>query len=350
MIYLNAGNLWTNDYLDKVIELNEQHKDDEIQVKALFGSIAKLTPTARSADRLPYLEWSMIDKYVDKAQKNGIKIRYTLNASCLGSMQDFRQLWEGKLKADIVELHAIGITEWTVTSPLLLIQLRELFPDDLLEVSTIAEVDTLADVLRWMGLGANGFNLATKTNRDFDVIEEIVTSGAEISILANEACLYRCPYRRDCYNLSSHNSERGEELFDFYPFRWCNIARMGNIVEWIQARVVLPQWMHLYQDHGIDWFKIAYRTHPYEVAIPILELYMNKYHGGNYLDLWPTIKRLGDTEEPADKQYISCEELDRLSFIQYFMRNGSKCDHNICGVTCLYCDSVIKKAQVHKDA
>lgn len=344
MISLNAGNLWTERYLDKVIELNKQHERDDIQVRSLFGSIARLTPTARSADRLPYLEWSQIDHYIAKAKKNGIKIRYTLNASCFGSLQDFKHVWETKLKDDVKELHNIGVDEWTITSPLLMMQLREMFHDDFLEVSTIAEVSSPTDVTRWVDVGADGVNLSTNINRDFSLIENIAQL-TEVSILANEACLFHCPFRRECYNLSSHDSLRGDDLFGFYPFSLCNTIRMKDDSEWIKSRIVLPQWMYLYRNRGVSWFKIAYRTHPYETAIPILEAYMNRYHGGNYLDLWPTISHLGGTKEPKDMQHISCLELDELGFIEHFLKEGVDCGLEDCGSTCVYCDGVISRLQ-----
>lgn len=346
MIYLNCGNLWTDEYLNKVIQLNEEHKDDGIQVKSLFGSIAKLTPTARSADRLPYLEWSQIDWYVNKALKNGIHIRYTLNASCLGSLQDFKELWDKKLKEDILELHHIGVDEWTITSPLLMMQVRGLFPGDFLEVSTIAEVSTPTDAVCWKKLGANGVNLSTNINRDFGAIRNVVATGVEVSILANEACLYRCPFRRECYNLSSHDSLRSEDLFSFYPFRYCNEMRMKDTAEWLKARMVLPQWLSIYkQETKVNWYKLAYRTHGYEVAIPILEAYMKQMHKGNYLDLWPTISHLGKTEEPKDKQFLSCEKLDELHFLDRFVDGSIACNEFVCGSSCRYCDKVAERMQ-----
>ena len=345
MILLNAGNLWTHKYLDKVIELNNLYGSN-IRVNSLFGSIAKLTPTARSVDRLPYMEWGDIDQFVSKARKNSIHIRYTLNASCIGSLQDFREVWDKKLKGDIKELHNIGVDEWVITSPLLMIQLRKMFPDDFLEVSTIAEISTATDAARWKSLGANGANLSTNINRNLSAIRQIVDTGIEVSILANEACLYRCPFRRECYNLSSHNSKRTEELFGFYPFRNCNEVRMKNISEWTKARMVLPQWMSIYQkETGVSWFKVAYRTHPYEVAIPILELYMKQMHKGNYLDLWPTISRLGNTVEPQNLQYISCEKLDKMGFFEWFIKGEVDCGINMCGTTCKHCEQAAAWAQ-----
>jgi collagenase-like PrtC family protease len=331
------------EYLDKVIELNSKYKDI-VQVKSLFGSFVGLTPTARSNDRLPHIGNIERVDFIKKATNNGIAIRYTLNASCFGSLQDFRRKWDVTLRDDITYIHNLGIHEWTITSPLLLMKLREMFPNDFLEVSTIAEVSTRMDADRWKKLGANGVNVSTNINRNFSMIKGVKMTGLEVSILANEACLFRCPYRRECYNLSSHNSRRSEELFDFYPFRFCNNIRMSNLSEWLKSRMVLPQWMKVYQERiKVDWFKIAYRTHPYSTAVPILEAYMSQYHGGNYLDLWPTISHLGQTTEPKSTQYISCKGLDEAKFIEEMASRGSSCENSICGESCTYCDDVLKK-------
>jgi len=344
-ILLNAGNLWTEKYLNRVIELNTQY-GKTVRVKSIFGSMAKITPTARSADRLPYLGWQDTAKFIDTARCNDIKIRYTLNASCIGAIQDFKNFWDLQMKADLRRLHSMGVDEWTITSPLLMTLLRDMFPDDFLEVSTIAEIATPTDAKRWMALGANGVNLSTNINRDFITIRNIAAMGTEVSVLANEACLYRCPYRRECYNLSSHNSQRGEELFGFYPFRYCNEIRMRDMSEWLKARMILPQWMKIYRRQaGVNWFKVAYRTHPYEVAIPILEAYMRQEHNGNYLDLWPTVSHLGNTAEPQNMQYISCDGLDKLDFLSMFMKGAMLCNTDICGVDCRYCESIITQLE-----
>lgn len=342
MIHLNAGNLWDMSYLDQVIDLNKQHTN--VRVESLFGSIARLTPTARSSDRLPFLEWKQIDNYVDSARDNGIHIRYTLNASCFGSIQDFKKTWDSGLKTDITELHSLGVDEWTVTSPLLLSLLRDMFPEDFIEVSTIAEVSTINDAKRWQALGANGVNVSAGINRNFGrlrAIHDILT----VSILANEACLFRCPWRRECYNLSSHDSLRSEELFGFYPFRNCNEARLEDPVEWLKSRMVLPQWMLEYGTlTGVNRFKIAYRTHPIEVAIPMLKAYMDMDHQGNLCDLWPTISHLGNTAEPREVTNIPCGKLgDFLKFWRSW--KGDRCDGQECGKTCRYCYSVYESTQ-----
>jgi len=109
MIYLNAGNLWTMPYLEKVLELNSTY-GESVKVASLFGSISELTPTARSADRIPKLDWPEIKKFVATATDSGITIRYTLNASCIDSLQHFAHTWYlHGLRDSIRRLHDLGV-------------------------------------------------------------------------------------------------------------------------------------------------------------------------------------------------------------------------------------------------
>jgi len=341
-ISINAGNLWTHSYLDKVIQLNKKYQD--VQVKSLFGSIAHLTPTARSFDRIPDRPGDFIEAYVKKAKENGINIRYTLNQSCIGSIQDFRDYFDNSLKAILYWLRSIGVDEWTVASPLLIELLGNMFPDDFIEVSTIAEVSTVQDAVRWSDLGANAVNVSTSINRDF---KRLLSIGKElqVSILCNEACLFRCAWRRECYNLSSHDSRRSEGLFGYYPFSRCNEVRLEHPEEWLRSRLVVPQWIPEYENRStVTNFKVAYRTHPEEVAIPLLEAYMRLYFTGNLCALWPTISKLGNTPEPKDVTNIPCDKLDELMFINHWF-DGDLCSNQVCDVSCFHCSNIYGKCK-----
>ncbi|KKL73689.1 hypothetical protein LCGC14_2072400 [marine sediment metagenome] len=108
----------------------------------------------------------------------------------------------------------------------------------------------------------------------------------------------------------------------------------------------IPEFLALLQAAlDVDWFKVAFRTHPYERAVPILEMYMNQAHNGNLLDLWPTIKHLGDTDEPQEKQYISMEVLDKENFFSRSISAGNDCASLQCGIDCTLCNTVLKKAE-----
>ena len=188
--------------------------------------------------------------------------------------------------------------------------------------------------------------LSTSVNRNFPVLRQISRiPGISCSLLSNEACIYGCTYRRDCYNLSSHSSSRSEELFSFYPFRRCNMLRMNDPSEWLKARMILPQWMAIYKkETGISNFKTAFRTHPEEVAIPILKAYMSQSFSGNLCALWPTIAHLGNTPEPQEVTYISCDKLDKIGFLDKWLKGKDACSNMLCG-DCHYCQDAYEECR-----
>lgn len=367
VIELNAGNLWTNAFLDKVIELNSTHEN--VKVTSLFGSLARFTPSARPADRLPDRDELFIESYIKHAQSNGISIRWTLNQSCIGSTQTFKDVWGYGLSENLHTLHELGVHEWTITSPLLIELVRKEFPCDYIEVSTIANIRTIEHAERLRSIGADGFNLSIMINRNLPKLKHFTSyfGNDNITLLANEACLLECPWRQECYNCSSHNSLRSEKLFKHYPFSRCQSERMNNPAEWIKSRMILPQWMREYNSltatntsRGLKKFKVAFRTHPEEVAVPILSMYMDEFYDGNLLNLWPTISKLAKSEEPSEHVDIPIPLIDVAarsvcggSFLKHFMGlpSGSSCSYEVNGtcIHCTFCKEVFHKVQVLKD-
>lgn len=344
---LNVGCIFTDSFLTNVINLNHMHADNHIQVTTLYGSAYNMTASARSNDRVPSLTNSELEAFTKKAMHHNIDIRWTLNQSCIGSMQDFHTLWENELKFTVSRLYSMGIREFTITSPLIMTLVHDLLRCAYLEVSTIVEISSSAELSRWKRLGANAANVSIMINRDINTLIDMEKHASDfamtLTILANEACLWKCPYRSECYNLSSHNSSR--DCFNNYPFQRCNQIRLDNPVEWIRARLLLPQWMRTYEQvTGINNFKITGRTATEETAIPIIERYMNQNWSGNLLELWPTIQHLSDTDEPIEHDYINCSKIDEWGFLKLFT-DGFSCNDLVCDIDCKVCGSVYKAAR-----
>ncbi len=349
---LNVGNCWDWSFLERIIVLNKTlGKENNIKVTSLFGSLPFFTPSARSSDRLLSSSRPIpgpagagdLEGYVHHAKSAGIGIRYTLNQSCIGPMQDFdKALWP-QLKLSLDYLYKSGIHEYTITSPLLMELMRENFPDTFLEVSTICEVDTVQKLKRWAELDVDGVCAKLDANRDTFLLKLLsdtcAINGIVMEVLANEFCLLGCAWRQECYNLSSHDSQRGP--FDHYPFGRCQKVRLSNPSEWIKAGFILPQWMQLYSEQaGVSAFKITGRTHPPRVILPIIEKYMSRKHTGNLLELWPTIAALAASEEPQQGTYIDTEEVEK----HFKHLTSSHCSIRSCE-KCGYCETIFKSAQ-----
>jgi collagenase-like PrtC family protease len=258
-------------------------------------------------------------------------------------MQEFdKALWP-ELVHSLKFLYKAGIREFTITSPLLMELMREKFPDVFLEISTICEVNTVRNLRRWAEIDVDGVCAKLDLNRDISGLkrlsEECSMYGIALEVLANEFCLLGCAWRQECYNLSSHDSQRGP--FEHYPFGRCQKIRLTDPSEWIKAGFILPQWMSYYLEHaGVGTFKITGRTHPPRVILPIIEKYMSRKHTGNLLELWPTIAALAASDEPQQGTYIDTEEVEKhVDFLTSGRCSTASCAH--CG----YCKSVFKDAQ-----
>ena len=173
---LNVGNCWNQYYLERLIQLNDTiGVMNDVKITSIFGSLSFLTPSARSADRLPEFEIADLGSYISMAQTHGIAVRYTLNQSCIGPMQEFKVWWQ-ELEKSIKVLKKEGVYQYTITSPLLLELVREMYGDSAyLEVSTICEVDSIRKLDYWRKLGANGVCLKLDINRDFQTLQSIST-------------------------------------------------------------------------------------------------------------------------------------------------------------------------------
>jgi len=310
MKYLNVGCRWNLRFLEEIRRLNRINP--ECRIDELYGSLPGLLPTARARDRLPQVSLEDAAPFIAKCQASGISICYTVNASCIGPIQNFN---ETQFRKDLRALSDLGITRYTVTSPLLARIITEEVPDAALKISTITRLWTISEMTRWLKYPVYAFTIEHNIVKDLALVSYLnnycMRKGVQLEVLANEFCLQGCPHRNLCYNLSSHDSQRGP--FDYYPFGWCYKERERNPVEWLKSPIILPQDLELYSRiTGVTHFKITGRTAPDEVILRIAECYIRERWDGNLLALWPQIHQLAGTDTLEKSTYISCKHLPSL--------------------------------------
>jgi collagenase-like PrtC family protease len=334
MLFLNVGNRWNLNFLERIDELNRRYSANGIRIEELYGSIPGVLPTARAKNRLPRVSIGEAAEFIRECKKRGIEISYTANASCFGAIQDFD---EQLFRFDIRNLAEIGVSRFTVFSTLFAKIILEEIPYAKLKVSTINRVWTVAEVERWLELFPKEIYAITLDHvsiKDIYLVRRIQEyckkRGVEVEVLANEFCILGCPHRQMCYSLSSHDSIRGP--FDYYPFGWCYKWRKDHPWEWIKSPVILPQELDKYSElTGVTHFKITGRTAPDEVILRITEAYMAKKWKGNLLDLWPQIHKLAGMDDLSQECYIDCSKLPGLVDIwERKSKMGMPCEQTGC--------------------
>ena len=346
MIHVSVGNTFDYKLLDGLSELS----NPAMKVTELFGSIKGISPTCRSEDRIPYRSFPDLEEYVKRAASLGMDLTWTLNANCLGKIEDFERQWNDSLVPTLGRLWEYGVHRFIIAHPLMMKLVRAFFPEAYLEVSTVAEVDSVDKILFWRDLGANAICGKHSLNREFTILEPFIKEckslGMAYRFIVNELCIKECPYRTSCYLASSHNSER--KVFGGWPFSDCSDLRKKNPYLWVSAPFILPQWLPFYvEKFGPDLsIKIVGRTSSTENVLRVTNWYFDGYYGGNLLDIWPGVEHLVG-REPV-KEIISCARLDEKGFFQYFLNRGRPCSVLECGKYCTHCLDAYERAREKK--
>jgi collagenase-like PrtC family protease len=336
-------------------------------VHSLYGKLdSDLTGGGRPSYLLPRVDREYVHDYVKEARQMGVKFVYLMNPQCLDNLE-YTAEFQDRISEELQWLSQIGVDYVTVSIPYLLEIIKTRFPGLKIFVSAFANVDSTQKAKFFEDLGADVITLPEYVNRDFRLLRNIKQSvSCEIHLVANMVCLYGCPFQLYHANVASHASQAGHSSRGFCP-GYCTlnctktkISRPGEIVK---SRWIRPEDTHIYEEIGIDGFKIIERFDTTETLTLTVQAYSEQEYRGNLADIlniktsserqlpvnadyfsqpdFVDTRRLRDLEDTLylTGQYIDNQALD--GFIEFFKNRdcyASSCDE--CG----YCQSIADKA------
>ena len=210
------------------------------------------------------------EEYIKLAHSAGLTFNYLLNAPSMGNME-----WEEDTHDELLKhlewLSNAGVDHVTVAIPYLTELIKSQFPHLKVEVSTIAHVNSVARAKLFESLGADSIILHSNVNRDFRLLQAIRNAvKCELGVLTNSLCLYQCPYEYYHNNTLGHASQNHNSLNGFYMdycVTHCTVERFRDTSQFIKSRWIRPEDIPIYEEIGIDFFKIAGRAMPSEWII-----------------------------------------------------------------------------------
>ena len=353
---LNVGFNWDIDLAHQLVSANNLlGPPNKTRIASVYGSVVS-NPfgTARPKSRLKNV--SKEDQYECSKvlRAGGIELNYTLNISDLGDLRWFEKGERAQIEFLGFLYNVLGVKMLTIAHPLVLERvIKSKIPFEI-EISTIMNVDTLGhfDLYKKTSSQIKRICLAIGRNRDISFLQKIGRLDKSFPIcelLANEFCTvagHNCAgvFRSSCYSCHSHNV--GNDMFNNYPMGRCTKSRWNNPSSWLKARFILPQWMNIYQDLGINHFKVSGRTHPSEYIIEMAKAYLTRYYGGNLLGLWAQLETIWDgfdKQEEIIKELpinLDCSTPKMNNFIRRWFANPKfRCSEMLCGVECTKCES-----------
>lgn len=356
--YLKIGCIFSQEFLDFVQEINNRR--NTVKIYEVYGSTAENDfLTARSLYRLPTYDREHFEKYIMDIRDLGLQFNYTMNASYIGTLKEIYEK-EKLIKNYIKYLVDIGVSTITVTLPIIAELIREVDDKIGIEVSTIAHLDSVAQIQMWYEKYAitKVCNNVMK-NREIAFLKNAALfckkKDIVLTLIANEFCSNGtnnvidcaggCIYRDHCYSLQSEGYTK-EDMYKMngYPMSICNESRKHPVV-WLKSNFIRPEDMSLYNKVGINHFKITGRTASFSYMKKVVSAYAEQKWDGNLIELWHNVSYLsGDekTEGKNDNIYISSKLLD--GFLEYWFQNENHiCSQELCGETCGYCNDYYKR-------
>ena len=292
------------------------------------------------------------EEYIKLTHSAGLTFNYLLNAPCMNNMEWHEDTyWE--LLHEMAWLSNAGVDGVTVTIPYLLELIKRQFPHLKVEVSTIAHVSSVARAKFFESLGADSIILDSNINRDFKTLKAIRdTVKCELGVLTNSLCLYQCPYEYYHNNTLGHATQSHNPLKGFsidYCGLHCASNRLSDTSQFIKSRWIRPEDIHLYQEIGIDFFKIGGRAMPTDWIVNATAAYSSLHYQGNLYDILSVLApKTSETMPPLPgiqtttiasppKVYIDNQALE--GFIDFFKKQDcvSGCAH------CDYCQKIADK-------
>jgi len=275
-----------------------------------------------------------IEKQTQYLHEKKLKMGIALNPSCMGG-QHLTSQGYNIFKWYFGKLNEIGVDSVTVAEPYLIEMLTKEFPDMKVVVSTISHVDSAERAKYFEELGAEAITLDTNINRSFEILENIrEVVDCELRLLVNEACLYKCPFRYFHFNLFSHMTGLGNKpnIFSDYYYEKCMSFRVRYPELVIKSPWIRPEDLGVYEDLGIDYFKMSGRANTIKWIVDCMKAYSARSYDGNLMDL------LDCPSELRDMFYIPNKDLDGV--IKQWMNCERFC--NRCGFCKATAERVIR--------
>lgn len=283
-MYLSVPHNWQPDLIDSL-----KFKD----IEEFYGKLdVDIIGGGRPSNISPHVSKVFIEHQINKIHEKGMIFNYLLNSTCLTGTEV-----SGSVRKELLSLfdwlESLSVEAVTISLPYLSGFIKKHYPRFLLNVSTMAQVDSPDKAKFWEDLGADKITLyEVNVNRNFDLITKIRRRvKCKLQLIVNNGCLYNCPLTIYHGLLCSHASQRGHALrgfaIDFYRV-FCSYLRVKDPVNFIRADWIRPEDAYCYESLGVNSLKIVNRGMSTQAIVSIVKAYSDRSYEGNLLDLLPS--------------------------------------------------------------
>lgn len=307
------------------------------QVHDIYFSDPNINPTARHFHDTDFVDDMWDDLKILKDDYD-IKMNYTMNSS-VWKNSVYQEEGKTMLIENLRDVWNNGCTMLTINNLLLLRdpEFRETIPPFKIKLSVNNKVSTL-DEVKWLydHVHLDHFILDRSVNRNLDEIKRIhewsSTKNIKLTLLAQEGCITKCPFKSTCDNMVStfHDYEEHEvnDLRIQHSLKFCDGHYQSNPADVLKSPWISPAGLVIYEDY-IDYIKLAGRNVDINILSVSLDAYFNRDSNISIADLFAS-HHYSDTIKTV---YIN--ELEEKNFTAQTSNCKNRC------ASCDYCDRVL---------
>lgn len=301
--------------------------DNRIREVYLSGP-QKYSGSGRVADKLSLSQFITL---VDEIHKAGIRVNLVLNPTCEGSNWYHPKVVSAKMEYLRLVHKEHGVEAVTMANPIYIQEVRRLLPDIEICASVLGDIDCIQRAVLYSRAGANVITPDVNINRDLELLREIKqATGAELKLLLNEGCLYKCPFRKFHFNYLSHKSKELGKIEGEGFFNYCLGVTSRDHSQILKSGWIRPEDTRKYS--GItNFFKIVGRSAPRSMVIRFIEAYLKENWDGDLLDLMAGSLNLFAVGYGG---HLDNKSLDNYDFFERVTSCDKKC------IQCDYCEEL----------
>jgi collagenase-like PrtC family protease len=260
-------------------------------VTELYGKVtADHAGGGRPSFYLPEVNRAKVERTVRKAHAAGIEFNYLMNASCMGNTEYTRH-GQKKIRETLDWVAEIGCDSVTVGTIFMLQLIKRCYPTLKVRISAHRFTDPPRKAAFWQEHGADCVVLnETAFAREFSVLRAIREAvSIDLSLIVNNSCRHDCAIAGTHSSSMAHGSQKQKGIKQNFPLDYhmlfCLDYRLKDPVHFVRANWIRPEDTHLYEELGIDNFKIVERNSPTPELLRRVKAYSERRYDGNLLDL-----------------------------------------------------------------
>jgi collagenase-like PrtC family protease len=287
----------------------------------------------------PALGFHEFTEVLNRIHQEGIRVNVLLNSICEGSEWYSAEILKSTMSY-LTRLHEeYGVEAVTIANPLYIREVRKLFPSIEICASVLGDVDCVQKAVIFKKAGADVITPDVNINRNLTLLKKIKdATNAELKLMVNEGCLYKCAFRKFHFNYISHKSKHPDSAHSIKGEDNVFSLNCIQLSKKDPSQILKSGWIRP-EDTGkyreiTNYFKIVGRTSSKSMIARSIEAYLGESYDGDLLELMA-----GNLYSLGMSYFIHLDNksLDKIGFFEKAVSCGQECSD------CSYCDEIIVK-------